>query len=336
MKKVLYVILALVVLYLILGFFGPKRIVVARNTVVNKPAEEVKQKLGDFKFFHDRWSPWTEKDPNMKNTYEGTPATVGHLYTWSGNKEVGEGSMRIIKMEGDTLKEELTFKGEGTSTVNLVAQDKGNNTTAVTWQMVMDVGYIFRPIMLFMNMDKMMGPDFEKGLANFKTVVESSSNETQTAATTYEVKEIEWPEVNYIGTKKESVGINDVPAYLGKHLPALFADLGKNKIQPLSPPSGLYWNYNEAEAKMDMAAAIKVENGKKMKGYENYNPPASKVLHVVYYGPYDKMQPAHEAIMKHMKEKGQTHVLAIEEYATDPGLEKDSTKWITNVYYVLK
>ncbi|MGZ4098926.1 MAG: SRPBCC family protein, partial [Bacteroidia bacterium] len=214
MKKVLYVIIALSAVYIILAFFGPKQIKVERETIVNKPADAVKQKLSDFKFFHERWSPWTEKDPAMKTTYEGTPSTVGHFYTWNGNKKVGSGSMKIVSMKGDTIKEQLVFEGKGNSTVNLVAKDNGNNTTTVKWQMIMDIGFFGRTPMLFMNMDKMMGPDFEKGMANLKTALESSTEETQTAATTYEVKEIEWPEVNYIGTKKESVAIQDVPVYL--------------------------------------------------------------------------------------------------------------------------
>jgi effector-binding domain-containing protein len=189
--------------------------------------------------------------------------------------------------------------------------------------------------MLFMNMDKMMGPDFEKGLAKLKTAMESMPDQSASNATNYEVKEMEWPETNYIGSKKETVKLQDIPAYLGKHLPAIFAELGKNKIQPEAPPSGLYWNYNESAGTLDMAAAIKAAKGSKVKGFETYSIPAGKVLQVVYFGAYDKMQPAHDAILNYMKEKNLKHSLAIEEYVTDPGVEKDTTKWMSNIYYVI-
>jgi effector-binding domain-containing protein len=295
--------------------------------------------MGDLKFFHDRWSPWTEKDPNMKVTYEGTPGQIGHFYSWSGNKDVREGSMRIAAINGDTISEDLSFSTHADrkdATVNLIAKDNGGSTSA-KWQMIMNVGFLHRAPMLFINMDKMMGPDFEKGMANLKTVLESSSDESAaTSAANYEVKELEWPETNFIGSKKETVEFQNVPAYLGKHLPAIFEELEKNKIQPEAAPSGIYWSYDEANGKTDMAAAIKVPVGSKVKGFETYKFPASKVLHVAYYGNYDKTMPAHEAIGKFMKEKGYTQTAAIEEYVTDPMVEKDTAKWLSNIYYIIK
>ncbi|MEO6304366.1 MAG: polyketide cyclase, partial [Bacteroidia bacterium] len=73
MKKFLYVVIALLVLYLILAMIGPKEIKVERNISINKSPALVVSKLTDLKYFHDEWSPWSEKDPNMKNTYTGTP-----------------------------------------------------------------------------------------------------------------------------------------------------------------------------------------------------------------------------------------------------------------------
>lgn len=171
MKKFLYVILALVCIYLVLCFFGPKKVLVERETVINKPGSVVKSKLGDFKYFHDTWNPWAEKDPNMKNTYTGNPREVGHTYSWVGNKEVGEGSMTLIGLSADTVKEELTFKGMGNAFVNMITKENGNTTT-VKWQMIMNIGFFHRAPMVFMNMDKMMAPDFEKGLSKLKTALE--------------------------------------------------------------------------------------------------------------------------------------------------------------------
>lgn len=334
MKKVLYVIIAIGVIYLILCFFGPKQVVVEREITINKPIEVVKPKLGDFKFFHDTWSPWTEKDPNMKTTYEGTPGTIGHLYTWSGNKEVREGSMLLSAINGDTMRQDMTFDHHGGTVVNFIARGNGNTST-VKWQMVMPVGFFGRTPMLFMNMDKMMGPDFEKGLAKLKTAMESMPGQETSQTHTYEVKEVEWPETNYLGSKKENVKVQDIPMYLGKHLPAIFGEMGKNKIQPEAPPSAFFWNFNEAAGTTDMAAVIKAAKGAKVKGLETYTIPAGKVLHVTYYGAYDKMMPAHEAILNYMKEKQLKHSMAIEEYVTDPGVEKDTAKWMSNIYYVV-
>lgn len=337
MKKVFYVIIALVAVYLILCLFGPKQVTVEREVSINKPAEFVKQKMADFKFFHDKWSPWTAKDPQMKVTYEGTPGQAGHFYTWSGNKEVREGSMKIISINGDTIQEDLSFNTKNNNkdaTVNLVAKDNGNSTTA-KWQMIMKVGFLHRAPMLFMNMDKMMGPDFEKGLANLKTVLESST-EDGTAEVKYEIKELEWPEANYIGSKKETVEFAKLPEFFGKNFGAVFGEITKQKIQSESAPSAIFMSYDEANGKTDVAAVVKVPKDVKIKGFENHIFPPAKVLHIEYYGDYEKSAAAHYSMDSYMKNKGLSQTAVIEEYVTDPGTEKDTAKWLTNIFYILK
>jgi effector-binding domain-containing protein len=329
MKKVLYVIIGIAVLYLILALFGPKQVKVERQVTINKPQGTVMAKMSDFKFFHDKWSPWTELDPEMKTTYEGTPGEVGHHYTWSGNKDVGSGEMRIESIQGDSIVQKLTFEGEGDAKAYHIIKDS-SGVSKITWGMVFDVGFFFRPVMLFMNMDKMMGDMYDKGLAKLKTEMESMPEEVK-----YTITEQDWPASEYVG-KKETVTFDKIAEFFGKNYGALFADLGKHKIEPQSAPSGIYTNYSEKEQKADVAAVIKVPAGTKLKGWENFSYPAGKVLYIAYYGPYEKTMGAHMAMGNYMKEKGLTESAVIEEYITDPGKEKDTTKWQTNIYYVLK
>src|SRR4051812_32266610 len=97
MKKVLYVILTLALIYLVLCIAGPSRVVVARNAVINAPTDAIKSKITDYNVF-PKWSPWQEKDPSMKFSVEGTAGTVGHKYSWEGNKEVGKGTMELLSI----------------------------------------------------------------------------------------------------------------------------------------------------------------------------------------------------------------------------------------------
>ncbi|MBA3665404.1 MAG: hypothetical protein H0W61_14505 [Bacteroidetes bacterium] len=242
--------------------------------------------------------------------------------------------MKVIAINGDTVKEALDFAGRGSAIVNLIAEDKGA-TTLAKWQMIMEIGFLHRAPMLFMNMDKMMGPDFEKGLANLKTALESAPNETPATAT-YEVKELEWPETTYLGSKTEAVEFANIPTFLGSHFSPELTDLTKNNVKPESAPSGIYFSYDETKGKAEMAAVFKVTKGTKMKGYESYHYPASNVLHVAYYGDYSKTKAAHDVIGQYMKDKKLEYSVVIEEYVTDPGVEKDMSKWLTNIYYVLK
>jgi effector-binding domain-containing protein len=329
MKKVLYVIIGIAVLYLILALFGPKQVKVERQITINKPQGTVMAKVGDFKFFHDKWSPWSELDPEMKTTYDGNPGEVGHHYTWAGNKDVGSGEMRIESIHGDSIVQKLTFAGQGDSKAYHIIKDSGG-VSQITWGMVFDVGFFHRPIMLFVNMDKMMGDMYDKGLGKLKTEIESMPEEVK-----YTITEQEWPASEYVG-KKETVTFDKMAEFFGKHYSALMADLGKNKIEPQSAPAGIYTAYDEKEKKADVAAAVKVPAGTKVKGWENFNYPAGKVLHIAYNGPYEKVGDAHMAMDKYMKEKGLSQSVVIEEYVTDPGKEKDPAKWLTNIYYVLK
>lgn len=334
MKKVLYVILGLVVLYLILCLVGPKGATVTRSTTINAPVQQVQMKMADLKFFQEQWSPWTERDPQMQVTYLGEPGKEGYGYSWKGNDEVGQGTLTVVGFSGDSLLQKLSFEGMGDSKAFYVVNGKDAGTN-VTWGISMDYGFLSRGMMLFMNMDKMMGADFEHGLDKLKKAIESMPAEPSTAK--LEVKETEWPETSWVGSKREVVGVAEMQAYFGKHFPAIGEACGKEKVEPQGAPTALYWSFDEKTMKGDLAAVFKVANGTKLKGFETYTFPSAKVLHVEYYGDYSKIMNAHMAIDAHMKEKGIDGQTAVfEEYVTDPGTEKDTTKWLTNVYYLLK
>jgi hypothetical protein len=282
MKKFLYIIIGIVLLYVILAFAGPKSVKIERQVMINQPSSLVKEKLGDFKFFHEKWNPWTAKDPNMKVEYSGTPGEVGHHYAWEGNDEVGSGAMTIKGYNGDTLLQDFSFKGEGNSKTYYILDDKGEATN-VTWGMAFDVGFFHRPPMLFMNMDKMLGDEYDKGLTALKNELENN----QPKVKQYAIEEMQWPEVTYAG-KKETVLFTEMNAFFGKNFSALMADLGKNKINPESGPCGLFTSYDEKNAKADVIAGVKVPNGTKLKGWEMFTYKPSKVLYVAYYGSYER------------------------------------------------
>jgi effector-binding domain-containing protein len=86
----------------------------------------------------------------------------------------------------------------------------------------------------------------------------------------------------------------------------------------------------------DVAAVMEVANGVKLEGVEKFETPASKVLMIEYFGAYDKSARAHYAMDAYMKEKGLTQASVIEEYANDPMTEKDTAKWQTNIFYLVK
>lgn len=333
MKKVLYVIIGLVVLYFILCLVGPKGATVVRSTNIAAPVDVVKAKTADLKFFQEQWSPWSERDPQMKVTYLGEMGQPGYGYSWKGNDEVGTGTLQITGVNGDSLLQKLTFEGMGDSKTFFVVNGKESGTN-VTWGIQMDFGFMARAMMLFMNMDKMMGADFESGLTKLKKAIETMP--AAPTASNYEVKELEGGEWSFIGSKKQILGVAEMQAFFGKNFKLVYETMEKEKVQSLSAPTALYWSFDEKEMKGELAAAFKVEKGAKVKGLENYQFISSKVLQIAYYGNYDKIGDAHYAMDAYIKAHNlPLQTVAVEEYVTDPMQEKDTTKWLTNLYYIL-
>lgn len=181
MKKVFYAILILIALYFVLGLFGPREIKAERSIVINAPAQVVLEKLGDFQYFHEKWSPWTEKDPDMKTTFTGVPGTPGHLYAWTGNDDVGNGEMKLERYSGDSLVQTLSFDGQGQSMAYFIVKDQGNSSH-VTWGMHFDVGFMFRTPMLFVDFGDMIGEDYENGLVRLKQALEEEEKANSEAS----------------------------------------------------------------------------------------------------------------------------------------------------------
>ena len=333
MKKILYVVIGLFVIYLILCMVGPSSIKVERSTEINAAADAIRTKIVDLKFFHESWSPWTEKDPGMKVTYSGEPGKEGSSMSWeSEKKEVGKGSMTYKYTHNDTVMQSLYFEGQGEAQVYHVVSSEGDTKSKVTWIMQNKVPFFLRAIMLFMNMDKMVGPDFEKGLSKLKTTIESMHAEPTAH---YDVKELNWEAKTFYG-RGEKLAFDKMAAFFGENFPKLAADLEKAKLKAIGAPKAIYFTFDEKTMITDFAAVMEVANGSKLNGWEKFESPAGKVLLIEYYGPYDKSAQAHYAMDAYMKEKGLKQSLVLEEYVTDPMTEKDSTKWLTNIYYLVK
>ena len=332
MKKILYVLGGLLAVYLILCVAGPGHVKVERSIDINGSADLIKTKLGDYKFFHESWSPWTEKDPGMKTTYTGEAGTEGYMIAWeSDKKEVGKGSMTYNGIHGDTVMHTLHFDGQGDSKIYHVVTANGTGSK-VAWVMESEPPFMFRAMMLFMNMDKMIGPDFEKGLAKLKTAIESMSTEPTAH---YDIEELNWDAKTYYGVKTNTT-FDKLAAFFGQSYGKIGEAMRKAKVEMMSAPSAIYFSFDMKTMVTDVAAVMQVANDKKLDGVEKFETPAGKVLKIAYYGAYDKSANAHNTMDAYIKEKGLTQGLVFEEYVTDPMNEKDTTKWLTNIFYLVK
>jgi accessory colonization factor AcfC len=175
LKKIFIVLAAIIVAFLVVVAMQPSEFHITRSDTMAAPAAAVFEQVNDFHKW-DAWSPWAKLDPEVKNTFEGPPARQGAVFAWVGNNQVGEGRMTITESRTNELVRfnlEFFKPMAGTSTSEFTFKSEGNQTT-VTWSMDGKNNFIAKAMCLFMNMDKMVGGQFEKGLASIKAIVEAA------------------------------------------------------------------------------------------------------------------------------------------------------------------
>jgi uncharacterized protein YndB with AHSA1/START domain len=166
-------ITVLVVGVLILAATKPDSFQVRRSTVIKAPPEKVFALINDFKAWA-AWSPWEKKDLAMKKTFGATSSGKGATYAWEGDKNVGQGSMEITESAPSSrilLKLDFLKPFEAHNTVEFVLKPEGD-ATSVSWTMTGPTPFLGKIIHVFIDMDKMVGGDFESGLAAMKTAAE--------------------------------------------------------------------------------------------------------------------------------------------------------------------
>ena len=174
MLKVIGMIVVLaVVVVLVLAARKPDHFRVQRSASIDASPERIFPLINDFHRW-GAWSPYEHKDPDMKRTFSGAGSGRGSIYEWAGNSNVGSGRMEIVEssvpskvaIKLDFLK---PFEGHNIATFTM---ESAGGTTNVTWVMDGPTPFVGKIMHVFINMDRMVGTDFEAGLANLKSAAE--------------------------------------------------------------------------------------------------------------------------------------------------------------------
>ena len=176
LTKILIAIAAVLVVLIIVIALQPSTFRIARSATISAPPSAVFEQVNELRKW-EAWSPFVKMDPSMKLTYEGPQAGLGASQTWVGNNQVGEGRMTITESRPSELVQfRLDFikPFAGTNTAEFTFKPEGGQTV-VTWSMSGQKNFVCKAFGLVMNMDKMCGGEFEKGLAAMKTIVEGQS-----------------------------------------------------------------------------------------------------------------------------------------------------------------
>jgi uncharacterized protein YndB with AHSA1/START domain len=172
---VIALVLAIVVAaVLIFAATRPDNFSIRRVAIINSPPERIFSLISDFRQ-RGGWSPWETKDPSMKRAFSGSEAGQGAIYAWDGNSNVGAGRMEIVDAARPSkvvIKLDFFRPFEAHNTAEFTMLPQGG-ATEVNWEMRGPLAYMHKLMHVFFNMDKMVGGDFEAGLANLKKLAEA-------------------------------------------------------------------------------------------------------------------------------------------------------------------
>ncbi len=171
---IIAVVLAIIIaVILILAATKPGTFRVERTAVVDAPADRIFPLISDFRQWLN-WSPWEGRDPALKRSYSGPERGKGAVYAWDGNKNVGSGRMEILEANSPSkvvIKLDFLKPFEAHNTAEFTMLPQGGATNVI-WVMHGPAPFVSKVMQVFMNMDRMIGKDFEAGLANLKTITE--------------------------------------------------------------------------------------------------------------------------------------------------------------------
>lgn len=173
MSSVIAALLVVLAGILIFASTKPDTFRVQRSISINAPPEKIFPLVNDFQNW-SAWSPYEKRDPDMKKTYSGNASGTGSLYAWEGNSKVGQGQMEITDSSPSSkISLKLDFiKPFENHNVGAFTFEPQGDTTNVTWAMEGPNTYLSKVMSVFINMDNLIGKDFETGLATLKTIAE--------------------------------------------------------------------------------------------------------------------------------------------------------------------
>jgi uncharacterized protein YndB with AHSA1/START domain len=153
------------------GIFMPSKFSVQRSIAINAPPKKIYDLVVEPRQW-PRWSAWNQRDPQMKITYKGPPFGMGARWEWASKTE-GAGNMELTRVEPDRAVEYSLFMPDfGMRSTGAFRLEPEGAATKVTWIIAGDVGGNPLKHYLVLTMDRMVGPDFEAGLANLKALAE--------------------------------------------------------------------------------------------------------------------------------------------------------------------
>lgn len=324
-KRIIYATLISIALLFIISFFLPSKMVVDRSVTINAPIEEVFKQVNDFKNW-DNWSPWHQMDTSMEITYFGKESGLGSGYEWSStNEKIGSGKAEIINsVANDSIVVKLYLKDS--PALNRFKLSQTDSGIVLSWCYTSEIGY--NPFARFTVSiaEGIVAKKIDYGLQLLKENLKTTPK--------FSCKKVELLERNYVSVKVTCLN-SDIKKEMGQAYTNLMVFIEQSNVEMIGYPLCFYHNYDVQSTTFEAAIPI----SKKIEGSDDImvkTLPKGDYVTTAYNGSYDKIQVAYQALTQWMTDnKIEAQGMPFDEYVTNPAEEKDTTKWITNIYYPL-
>lgn len=335
LKKVLFVIIGIIALIAVIGFFFPSDILIERSTVIDASPMSVYEEIANLEKTN-KWSYWDSIDPEGTTyTYSGPASGVGCKKAWkSDHEEVGNGSQEVVEaIPGQKVRTELIFEGfEDPAYADFILEESEAGTK-VTWTLEMTMGNNpFSKIMGPM-MDGIIGPAYEEGLANLKSRVESKPEFT------IEISEIDAEPINYLAVR-ETFDVTQ-PETIGPRMGEIYGQLmgyiNDNGVMGAGQPMSVYINNSETGWEAEIAIPVADTGDVSDETIIAGQTAGGKVLMGVHLGDYHALDATHSQLLAYMQfNELEANGNGYEVYVTDPTTQPDTAQRRTEVFYPIK
>jgi effector-binding domain-containing protein len=329
-KRILIGLLVLVIILLIVAYILPKTYKVERDISIKADKMLIYDLTRNLNKW-DIWTAWTkETDSTAVFEIAGPDGQVGTVRRWPG-KELGQGEMILTELiPGELVAYSLSFdEGKYISDGRMTIERTGDSCK-VSWIDEGDLGN--NPISRYRGlfMERMMAPDFEKGLAKLKEVAEARMS---------------WPRIEekrlseqVVLLVRDSAGPQTYGSVMGKAFGEIMALVKAKKYNCTGAPFAIYLKWDSVTQFAVMDIGIPVEKAEKGQGRVRVETiPAQNVVMAYYFGPYDKTAPTYYILDQYVRESGKEVTGGPWEiYVTDPMVEKDTSKWETDIVFPVR
>jgi len=328
-KKILFAIAGLIVVLVLIGFVFPAKLIISKSYTINAPATAVFEEINDLERWQN-WQYWNTLDPEMKIIYGEKKVGTGASYSWEG-PNLGTGTLAISESIPDkSIAIDMDFGGNPAK--GFYSLVPTGESTQLDLNFSNDAG--MNPIGHWINV--FIKGEIEKSFDYAGEKIKSIAEAKPTF--TYAITEEIIPSISYVGLL-HTMSPQD-PAAISAQMAKMYGELEiilmKAKVTSTGYPFALYPVYTEES--MDMICAMPVAASAKLPArYKVETTTSSRAIKGVHKGDFNNLMALHMELDKYLQYKGLAmNGAPMEVYVTDPMLEKDTAKWITEVYYPVK